>query len=264
MIRVVICDDEPLANERLRGMLCRFPDVDVVGSAGDGQSALQQIEAHSPDAVLIDIEMPHLDGFDVIEELARGNSDQGRPVPFIVFVSAYPRFAAHAFETGALDFLTKPVRLARLETTLNRVRNALSDRSARAQLEALVGHLEVLRAEHGQSEAPDPGIWVHRWGETLRVDVADIHWVKAEGEYVRLHCAAASFLHRESISALAARLEPHGFFRVHRSHLVQGDRVTAVRRSRATGIRLVLDDGVLVPVGRTYRKAAKRIVPQRA
>jgi|CXWL01.1.fsa_nt_gi DNA-binding LytR/AlgR family response regulator len=263
MIRIVICDDEPLANERLRGMLCRFPDVDVVGSASNGRSVLRLIEAYSPDAVLIDIEMPHLDGFDVIEELARGNSDQDRQVPFIVFVSAHPRFAAHAFETGALDFLTKPVRFARLETTLSRVRSALSDRSAHAQLEALVNHLEALRTAHGQGEAPDTGIWVHRWGETLRVDVADIHWVKAEGEYVRLHCGTASYLHRESISTLAARLEPHGFLRVHRSHLVHRDRVAAVRRSRATGTRLVLDEGVLVPVGRTYREAAKRIVPLR-
>lgn len=262
-MRVVICDDEPLANERLREMLCRFPDVAVVGTASDGRAALRQIGAHSPDAVLVDIEMPHLDGFDVIEELARGNSDLSRPVPFIIFVTAYPRFAAHAFETGALDFLTKPVRLARLETTLGRIRNAMSDRSARVQLEALVSHLETLRTEHNQTDVPDTGIWVHRWGETLRVDVADINWVKAEGEYVRLHCGSASYLHRESISTIATRLEPYGFLRVHRSHLVQRDRVSAVRRSRTTGIRLALDEGVLIPVGRTYREAVKQIIPLR-
>jgi DNA-binding LytR/AlgR family response regulator len=260
MTRLVICEDEPLATERLVGMLARCPGVEIVGIATDGHSALAEIAGKRPDAVLLDIEMPGLDGFDVIEELGRRDRDDLGDVPLIIFVTAFPRFAAQAFETGALDFLTKPVRRTRLEKALERLNEALLNRDARARLAALVGQLDTMRAEHHPSHQPDSAIWVQRWNETVRIDAMDVDWVKAEGEYVRLHCADSSYLHRETISALAARFEDFGFIRIHRSHIIQQKKVKAIRRSRVAGMSLVLEDGVRLPVGRTYRASVQRII----
>jgi DNA-binding LytR/AlgR family response regulator len=111
MMRLVICDDEPLAVDRLRDLVARVEGCEVIGVAGNGRAALDLVGELKPDALLLDIEMPALDGFDVVEALAHDHAD---PAPLIVFVTAYPQFAAHAFDTGAIDFLTKPVRLARL------------------------------------------------------------------------------------------------------------------------------------------------------
>ena len=121
-MRVLICDDEPLASQRLADLLTRCAGVEVVGSASNGQEALQLVSTVKPDLLLLDIEMPRFDGFDVVEELSMAQrSGPGEP-PLIIFVTAYPRFAANAFDASALDFLTKPVRHSRLESALAKAR----------------------------------------------------------------------------------------------------------------------------------------------
>lgn len=255
MIRVFLCDDEPLALGRLSNMLTRLDDIEIVGTAGDGQSALDAIEATQPDAVLLDIEMPSLDGFDVIEELAR----RGMATPLIVFVTAYPQFAAHAFDTGAIDFLTKPVRLGRLETAVERVRRAMADREARDRLAELALQVQTLREERGQDFHIGNYLWVQRRGETVRLDLDLVDWVHAEGEYVRLHIGDASYLHREPISVLLTRLDARRFIRIHRSFIVNHERIQAVRRRATGGYKLVVGDQEL-PVGRSYRAKLHQII----
>ena len=141
MIRVLVVDDETLAVDRLRGLLSHFEDIEVAGTAHSGDAALDLAATLRPDAILLDVEMPILDGFDVVEELAR----LGGAKPLIVFVTAFPRFAASAFDTGAIDFLTKPVRLTRLEAAFDRLRRAIEDRTANERLRELAGQLEALR-----------------------------------------------------------------------------------------------------------------------
>lgn len=255
-MRVVICDDEPLAVERLRDLIGRIEDTEVVGTATDGRAALAAVTEHAPDLLLLDVEMPALDGFDVVEALAGAG---GTP-PLIVFVTAYPGFAAHAFDTGAIDFLTKPVRLARLDTAIERVRRALDDRSAGQRLAELAKQVESLRAERRGDSPQGAHLWVQRRGETVRLDLAQVDRVQSEGEYVRIHQGDASYLHREPISSLIDRFDADRFVRIHRSHIVNRDRVAAIRRRPAGGYTIVTDRGETLPVGRNYRAVVRTLV----
>ena len=249
-MRVVVCDDEILAVERLVRMLDKIEDVAIVGTAQNGRDALALIDAQTPDALFLDIEMPALDGFDVVEALA---ADAQATPPLIVFVTAYPQFAAHAFDTGAIDFLIKPVRHARLETAAARLRDVLDQRDARRRLAELASQLNALRAEGGNGGAPANEIWVHRRAERVRVDLDTVEMVQAEGEYVRLFVGDQSFLHRASIGSIAARLDSGRFMRVHRSFVVRLDLIAKIRRKTAGGYSLLLTSGTEIPLGRLYR-----------
>ncbi|MHA6722495.1 LytR/AlgR family response regulator transcription factor [Sphingomonas sp. RS2018] len=256
MIRLLICDDEPLAVERMCELVGRSEGCSVVGTAADGRAALDAVATLRPDALLLDIEMPSLDGFDVVEALAAA----GGEAPLIVFVTAYPQFAAHAFDTGAIDFLTKPVRLARLETAMARVRRALDDRSAAARLADLAGQIESLRAERDGEPARTGHLWVQRRGETVRIDLSQVDRVQSEGEYVRIHHGEASYLHREPISSLIDRFDAQRFVRIHRSHIVNRDRVASIRRRPAGGYTILTDTGEQLPVGRNYRTVVREFL----
>ncbi|HVE01191.1 MAG TPA: LytTR family DNA-binding domain-containing protein [Sphingomicrobium sp.] len=256
MIRVVMVDDEPLALDRLTDLLAQIEDVEIVGALRGGAEALEMIEAAHPDLVLLDIEMPRFDGFDVVEALLRDGHDTDR-TPLICFVTAYPQFASEAFETGALDFLCKPVRLARLAKTIARARSAIEQREAARRLEELSTQLQTLRQKYGYSD--DRCLWVQQRGEMVRLDSAKIDWLKAEGEYVRLHVGEGSFLLRTSITALAEELAEGGFVRVHRSVAINRARLKAVRRQRS-GMKVVLESGIELPVGRKFRRQVADVV----
>lgn len=260
MIRFLICDDEPLAVERLNDLVGRLSGAEVVGTATDGRQALDQVARLTPDAILLDVEMPALDGFDVVEALASG----GGATPLIVFVTAHPGFAAHAFDTGAIDFLTKPVRLARLETAVDRVRRALDDRDAAARLADLARQIEALRAGQAAPTTSAGHLWVQRRGENVRLDLAQVDRVQSEGEYVRLFRGEGSYLHREPISSLIERFDGEQFVRIHRSHIVNRDRVASIRRRPAGGYTIVTDRGDLLPVGRNYRAVVRTLVERDA
>ncbi|MBM3928590.1 MAG: response regulator transcription factor [Sphingomonadales bacterium] len=255
MIRFLICDDEPLAVERLCDLVGRIGGAEVAGTATDGHTAISEVERLAPDALLLDIEMPALDGFDVVEALAKA----GGATPLIVFVTAYPNFAAHAFDTGAIDFLTKPVRLARLDTAVDRVRRAIQDREAATRLAELARQIDALRSEQG-GDAARAHLWVQRRGENLRLDLGEVERVQSEGEYVRIFQGEASYLHREPISSLIERFDATRFVRIHRSHIVNRDRVASIRRRPAGGYTIVTDRGEELPVGRNYRAVVRDLV----
>lgn len=255
-MKVLICDDEPLASERLADLLEMCGGAQLVGTASNGQEALDLVDALRPDLLLLDIEMPRFDGFDVVEQLSRRAPSPASPPPLIIFVTAYPRFAAAAFEAAALDFLTKPVRHARLEQALARAREAVGAREAAARLDELARQLERLRDEHREPKE-QRHLWVQRRGEMVRVLIEQIDWIAAEGEYVRLHLKDQSYLYRELLSAMMTQLEPERFVRIHRSYAVNRERVTAIRRSVHGALKLLLSNGVELPVGRTYRSAAR-------
>jgi len=261
-VRVLICDDEPLALDRLSDLLAQCPSVELVGSVTNGQEALDRMGALVPDLLMIDIEMPRIDGFDVVETLLRRDWPDPDSVPLICFVTAYPQFATEAFESGALDFLSKPVRLARLEKTIGRARHALEQREALRRLGELSDQLEALRrTTRGDEEG---SLWIHRGGEMVRLDVGSLDWLAAEGEYVRLHSAGRSYLFRGSISALTERLAPAGFVRIHRSVTINRDRLAAVRRARGGGMKVSLTSGVELPVGRKFRDHIQALVDPRS
>lgn len=255
-LRITIIDDEPLAIERLTDLLDRMEAVQVVSTHRGSADALECLEQSQPDLIMVDVEMPKIDGFDFVEALAKQSWLKPGATPCICFVTAYPQFASEAFETSALDFLCKPVRLSRLEKTIERCRAALAQRGAFSRLQELESQLDALR--ESRSAPVEPSFWVQQRGQMMRVPIEALEWVEAEGEYVRLHMRDQSFLFRSSITSMADRLADFGFARIHRSAIVNGSRLATVQSSRR-GMKAVLDSGVAVSVGRKYRQAVRTL-----
>lgn len=252
VLRVLTCDDEPLALDRLDRMLDGIDDVEIVASCGDAETALKRMVDLRPDIAFIDIEMPKLDGFDIVEQMPTTGKS-----PLIVFVTAYSQFAAQAFETGALDFLPKPVRRTRLDTTLLRARTALADREASGRLHELQGMIEELRDQRLQPDGEPAHVWIQRRGEAVRVDFSSIELIRAEGEYVRLHVGSTTYLHRELIGSIEQKLSPDQFLRIHRSTIIRRDQVAAIKRSIHGGSVIRLRSGDEFTVGRKYARSTR-------
>jgi len=255
-LRVMVIDDEPLAIERMSDLLARIEGVELVSTHLTAMEAIERIPADRPDLILVDIEMPKVDGFDFIEALVNQGWLDAQSAPCICFVTAYPQFASDAFERGVLDFLCKPVRLSRLEKTIDRARLSFAQRDALVRLQEINRELDTLR--QSRSAPIESSLWVHQRGQMVRIAIEALDWVEAEGEYVRLHVRDQSFLLRSSISSLASTLGGRGFIRIHRSTIINQERLTAVQGSRA-GVTALLDSGVTLPIGRKYREALRQL-----
>jgi two-component system LytT family response regulator len=229
-LRVLVADDEPLARARLLRLLAQFPDVQVVAECGSGQEAVEQMHARAPDAVFLDIQMPDLDGFDVLDSLPRERR------PAVVFVTAFSEHAVRAFEARALDYLLKPVSGERLRQALERLRFApASPTPATTTAAGFPPRLAVT-----------VGARIHL------VDVAAIERVDAHANYVELHLGGRSLVLRETLSNLEARLDPRRFLRVHRSHLVQLDAIVEAHPQESGRFALRLRSGARVTSGRSH------------
>lgn len=248
-MRVLSVDDEPLALNRIADLLGQIDDIELVAELKGGTQAVEAIKNLRPDLVLLDIEMPRLSGFDVVEALAGAERDP-ETTPLICFVTAYPHFAIEAFETGALDFLCKPVRLQRLIKTIDRAKTALGRRESERRLGELSKQLDTLRQAHAQPV--DRVLWVQNRGEMVRLPIPSLDWLEADGEYVRLHCGEASFLWRNSLTSIVEELAGDGFIRIHRSFAINGDRLRAISRKHG-GVKVILESGIELPVGRRFR-----------
>lgn len=254
-LRVAVCDDEPLALKRHVSLLQQCADVEVVGTFRNGEDLLNEVLSCRPHALLLDVQMPRLDGLDVAAALQRMSWPDHEP-PILILVTAHPRFAVDAFESEVLDFINKPIRLSRLERALERARTACEQRRAGQK----VRDLETRICELERRPASSSGsIWVKSNGATLRVSSSAIKWARSEGEYVRVHCLSESYLERMSLSALAERLEQDGFIRIHRSALVRADDIERIE-TREWGRPFVrLKCGAQLPVGRKYRSALQSV-----
>lgn len=238
-LRVLLVDDEPLALDRLLALLQQLPEVEVVGTARDGQEAGEKIATLHPDLVLLDIQMPEKCGLAVAADLGTGTR------PEIVFVTAFEQFAPDAFEVDATDYLLKPVRFDRLRQAVERARRrrALQDIAAAKPVEAEA------------TDQYEQAIWVQVRNGSQRVPVDSIDWIEAARDYVMLHTATRSYIHRATMSALQRQLDPAGLVRVHRSAFVRLGLVTGVQRQGNGGMALTLRDGATVPVGPNYADA---------
>ena len=251
-LRVLIVDDEPLARRRLEILLRELPDVALMGAAADGVAAARMIGELSPDIVLLDIKMPGRTGLEVLA----GLGPDARPI--VIFVTAFDRFAVEAFEKAAFDYLLKPVEPQRLAEALARARAALAERAAAERSHELE---EILKNLRTGPEAASPfarEIWVQERGGRVCVPVPAIDWVAAERDYVRIHTGAKSYLIRQSIGALEAKLDPAQFLRIHRSALVRTERITRVRHTAGRGA-VVLSTGAEIPVSRRHMGALKAL-----
>ena len=242
----LLVDDEPLARTLLRVLLERDPEIAVVGECG-GVEAAAEVERLAPDIMLLDVQMPEVDGFDVLAALGRERA------PVVVFVTAYDRYAVRAFEVHAIDYLLKPVREDRLADAAARAKAQVRARRAGAVPVSPLGPLLEAHAGHARR------FLVRAREKTVVVEAADVDWIEAADYYATLHVAGKAHLVRETLDALSARLDPERFFRVHRSAIVNLDRVREIHPLFHGDAEIVLADGTRLRLSRTRRAAFKRV-----
>ena len=247
-IRAIIADDEPLARRGVRQLLASHKDITVVAETRNGRETIRALRELKPDLLFLDVQMPNLDGFDVVKEIGP------KSMPVLIFVTAYDEFAVRAFEAHALDYLVKPLEVSRFTQALERVREQL--RSAKAvnisrKLAALLAMREQQRVKQG--------ILVHTPSGELVIDAEEIDWIEADDYYAAIHSHQVRHLVRESLASLEKRLDHSRFLRTHRSAIVNVDRVAELRRE--TGETwLILRDGVRIPLSRRRRAQVIRLI----
>jgi two-component system LytT family response regulator len=246
-IRVLIVDDEPLAREGVAISLRQHSDIEVVGESEDGPSAVRAIRELAPDLVFLDIRMPGLDGFGVIDEIG---SDR---MPLVIFLTAYDEHALRAFRVNAIDYLLKPIDSKALDQSLDRARKQIERRTPtawhsdlRALVSSMVREQHVLEAER---------ILARTGGRVRVIDPSEITWIEASGDYVTVHVQSHSHLVRQSLQNMEQRLARYGFVRIHRSILVKLGCVRELIAKDSGDHELILRDGTTLRVSRTYRDA---------
>ena len=242
-IRAVIVDDERLARNRLRRLLAGEPDIEVAAECAGGREALEFLVTRGGDLLFLDVQMPDLDGFGVLEALPPSR------LPLVIFVTAYDEHALHAFEVHALDYLLKPFDRARFGKALDRARRQLALRRGGAlpgpNLQSL---LEQLRGQRAQTVIP-----VKNAGRIVLVRMEDLDWIEAADNYVCLHAGAETHVLRETMSALEARLDARRFVRIHRSAIVNIERIKELRPWFHGEYQVLLTNGAELTLSRSYR-----------
>jgi len=241
MIHAVVADDEVLARQKLRQLLREDRDVEIVGESATALETIELVKATNPELLFLDIRMPGMDGFDVVDALAN-HADVS--LPRIIFTTAYDQYALRAFEVNAVDYLLKPFTRERLRTAIERIREP----SLAKQQTPGAGNGNI----KGVNVYTNRIIFKSR-GRILFLPVSDIRWIGAEGNYVRLSTATEMHLLRETMAHLAERLDPRGFLRVHRSFIVNLKYVKEVRRETDGDSVVIMDSGHKVALGRSYR-----------
>lgn len=245
-ITALLVDDEPLARKRMRKLLRACEDVVVTGEAGGGEEALRFIAERRPQVVFLDVQMPRLDGFEVVRRI------DASPRPLIVFVTAYERYALDAFRASAVQYLVKPVGQESLALAMSRVRELVAVRSD-AEMNAFLEQLQ-------QRTAFMHHVAVKTKGQLRLVPVDQIDWFESAGNYVRLHVAGERFLLRQTMSGLEEKLDPKEFVRIHRTAIVNLKRIQALRPASHGEHVVILRDGTQLVLSRIYRE---RIEPLR-
>ncbi len=260
-IRTLIVDDEPLAREGVRVLLQQDPDVEVVGECANGREAVRAIEDLGPDLLFLDVQMPEIDGFEVLTRI-----DAAR-MPVVVFVTAYDQHALRAFEVHALDYLLKPFKDERFRTALEHAKTQIRQQKVSEVSQRLVALLEQTT---GKASTPAPSddepylrrLVVKTGGRVFFINVEEIDWIEAADYYVRLHVGRASHLLRETMSNLERQLDPQQFQRIHRSTIVQLDCIAALEPVYHGDYVVLLRDGTQLKMSRRHRQKVEAVLRQ--
>jgi two-component system LytT family response regulator len=239
-VRALIVDDEPPARSLIREYLKDVGRIEVIGECGNGREAIEAINDQVPDLVFLDVQMPGLDGFDVLERID--------VLPDIVFSTAYDEYAIEAFDTGAVDYLLKPCSKGRFRKAIERAleRHEQNDHEYADRLAAL-----LQEARHEDDAHPER-LYVRHGDKIIPVDPGSIRWIEAAGDYSKLHATDKTYLSSMGIGELEERLDENRFARVHRSHVIAFPFVDHLRSDGSGGYKVTLDDGTTVRVSRSY------------
>ena len=249
MIRVLIVDDEPIARRGIRRHLRGEADLEVIGESGDGAAAIEAITGLAPDLVFLDIQMPEVGGFDVVEAIGVAR------MPAVVFVTAYDEHALRAFDVHAVDYVLKPIDRHRFRTAVERARRRLADAPGQLDRRIAAALGELGRPAHDYAKR----LAIKGDGRVILVDVDEVDRLEAAGNYVEVHSGARHHLLRETMASLEARLDPARFVRVSRSSIVNADRVRELQPMFNGDFVVVLRDGTKVAGSRRYRAAFGRL-----
>ncbi len=255
-VRVLIVDDEPLARNRLRGLLSSDPEVAVVGEAEDGPAAVAAIRDQAPDLVFLDVQMPVLDGLEVVAAVGPDR------MPPTVFVTAYDQYAVRAFEVSAVDYLLKPVDADRFAAALRRAKDHVGRRADAGVRDRLLALLADARRADAPPPAPPPAdrLAVKSGGKVVFLRAEEIDWIEAAGNYSRLHVGKRAHLLRETMTALETRLDPKRFVRIHRSTIVNLERIRELQPYFHGDYIVLLHDGTQLTLSRTHRQKLHEVV----
>jgi two-component system LytT family response regulator len=246
-IRALIVDDEPLAREGIRKRLAQEPDIAVIGECSNGRQAVTAIERDSPDLVFLDVQMPKLDGFGVIAAIG------ARRMPQVVFVTAYDEHALRAFEVHALDYLLKPIDGARFLEALGRARSSIRGHELQEQLQALLASIQTEKRYLAR-------LSIKTGGRILFLSVDEIDWIEAADNYVLLHAGRDAHMLHTTMNSLEDRLDPGAFLRIHRSTIVNLQRIKELYPMFHGEYRVILKDGTELASGRSYRSKLQRLL----
>jgi two-component system LytT family response regulator len=253
-IRAVIADDERLARTKLRVLLDSEPKVQIVAECESGRQTVSAIRAHLPDLLLLDIQMPDLDGFQVLGEIAPAE------MPVVIFTSAYDQYAIRAFEAHALDYLLKPFDQERLHQALERVLPELRKAVDSEVTHRLLDLLSRVRTETRSGVEPDDRLVIRAKGRVIFLNLEEIDWVEAAANYVRLNVGKESYLFRETIGRTSERLNSNQFIRIHRSTIVNVRKIKELIPVNSGEYIVVLKTGKELSCSRGYRAALQRVV----
>ncbi len=243
-LRILIVDDEPLGRERIRTLLAGDPEVEIAGECADGRQAVEAIRTLKPDLIFLDVQMPEMDGFAVLESL------DAEEIPATIFVTAYDRYAVKAFEVHAVDYLLKSFDRERFAAALARAKADLARGKKREIEPRLVSLLEAFEARKKYIGR----LVVKSGGRIIFLRVEEIHWIEAMDNYVRLHAGAQAHTVRETMQSLEGKLDPAKFARIHRSTIVNLDRVQDLRPLFHGDYAVRLRDGTELTLSRSYRE----------
>ncbi len=264
-IRTLVVDDEPLARDGIMTMLAQDPEIDLVGSCGDGQSAVTAIRTQRPDLVFLDIQMPKRDGFEVLAELKPDER------PTVIFITAYDKYAIKAFELCAIDYLLKPFRDARFFSALTRAKKEIRQNRASdlgEKVQQLLGYVQELTkgagatapaSAQGGSESTDRVVL--KTGSDIHfIRAADIIWVESQADFIKVHTTGPAQLVRETLQSLEERLDPTKFLRIHRSSLVNLEHVRKVTPAMYGDYTVLMSDDTKLRLSRKNRGKLKQLI----
>lgn len=249
-IRVLVVDDEALARERACQLLKADSEIEIIGQCGDGQTAVEKIQKDKPDLVLLDVQMPELDGFAVVEAVGADN------MPPVIFVTAHEKFALKAFDVHAIDYLLKPYDRERFETALGRAKDQL----ARSKSGDLQSKMTALLGEIKTQPKATNRLVVKTEGRVLLLKNEDVDWVEAADNYIILHVAADTHMLRETMTSIESRLPSEKFIRVNRSTIVNIDRIKELQPLFHGEYVIILKNGTKLTLSRGYREKLDQLL----